>query len=476
MGDIRAGTPAARWVLIATILGSGIAFLDGSVVNVVLPRVATSLSAGFTTMQWVLDAYLLTLGAFVLVGGALGDLLGRRAVFVTGLVGFGLASAACGAAPNGGWLVAARAVQGVAAALLVPGSLALITALFAAADRDRAIGTWSGLAGLATALGPFAGGWLVSVASWRWVFLLNLPLVAAATWVTLRHVPESREAAAYAVDARPCRDTRDLDLPGATLVAVALGLLVLPLIERTLPAGVRVAAVGGAVVAGAAFLFVELHTRRPMVPLQVVRSRVFAVANVITFAVYGALGGGLFLLAVQLQTGLGYSPLEAGATLLPLTVLLLLFSSRVGALVPKIGARPLLTVGPVLAGAGLALLAAAVPGASYWTAVLPGVLVFSIGMCLVVAPITSTALGALDRAHAGLASGVNNAVARVAGLVAVAVLPAVASAQGGTQIPADGYRTAMFVAAGLTAAGGLVAFVALPRHTAQLAAPDTVAA
>jgi EmrB/QacA subfamily drug resistance transporter len=456
-------------VLLATVLGSGVAFLDGTVVNVALPHMAVSLDAGFATMQWVLDAYLLTLGAFVLVGGALGDVLGRRKVFLFGLGGFALASAACGAAPNGSVLVAARAVQGVAAALLVPGSLALIAAAFAAEDRDRAIGAWSGLAGLASAIGPFLGGWLVDAVSWRWVFYLNLPLIAVAMAVTLLAVPESRD------EGETRRGWSDLDIPGAVLTAAALGLLVVPLIETQLSVAVRVTLFVASAVAAAGFLRVEATRTHPMVPLGLVRGRVFAVANAVTFVVYGALGGAMFLLAVQLQTGLGYSALEAGASLVPLTVMLLVFSSRVGALVPRVGSRPLLTAGPILAGGGLALLARATPGASYGTGVLPGVLVFAAGMCLVVAPITSTALGALEPRHAGLASGVNNAVARVASLIAVAVLPAVAGVSAGARLPQHGFQVAMLVAAGLAMAGGVLAGAALPHHV-RPAAPDTVPA
>ncbi|HET7530276.1 MAG TPA: MFS transporter [Mycobacteriales bacterium] len=470
MGEVAYGTRAGRAVLLATVLGSGVAFLDGTVVNVALPHMARSLSAGFRTMQWVLDAYLLTLGAFVLVGGAVGDLLGRRRVFLAGLAGFAVASAVCGAAPNGPILVVARGVQGLAAALLVPGSLALIVASFGAADRDRAIGTWSGLAGLASAIGPFVGGWLVDAISWRWVFYLNLPLIAVAIAVTVRGVPESRDDS----DGDPQRGWRSLDLPGALLAAATLGLLVVPLIETSMALGARVGLFAASAVAAVAFVRVESRRRHPMVPLPLVRGRVFVIANAVTFVVYGALGGAMFLVAVQLQTGLGYSALEAGASLVPLTVMLLLFSSRVGGLVPRVGARPLLAAGPVIAGAGLLLLARATPGASYPSAVLPGVLVFAAGMCLVVAPITSTALGALDPVHAGLASGVNNAVARVASLIAVAVLPAVAGASAGARLPQDGYRLAMVVAAASAAAGGVLALAGLPRRVG-VRAPDTVA-
>src|SRR3954452_8684617 len=476
MGTVSYDSRAGRGVLLATVLGSGVAFLDGTVVNVALPHMATSLDTGFTTMQWVLDAYLLTLGAFVLVGGALGDVLGRRRVFLVGLGGVAVASAACGAAPRGAGLVAARALQGgagalqgVAAALLVPGSLALIASSFTADDRDRAIGAWSGLAGLASAIGPFLGGWLVDAVSWRWVFYLNLPLIAVAMTVTVLVVPESHD------ESEERRGWADLDVPGAVLTAVGLGLLVVPLIETQLPVGVRAALFLASALAAAGFLRVEATRAHPMVPLGLVRGRVFVVANAVTFVVYGALGGAMFLLAVQLQTGLGYSALEAGASLVPLTVMLLLFSSRVGALVPRIGSPPLLTAGPIGAGAGLALLAMAPPAASYGTGVLPGVLLFAAGMCLVVAPITSTAIGALEPRHAGLASGVNNAVARVASLIAVAVLPAVAGVNAGARLPQHGYQVAMLVAAMLAAAGGLLAAAALPHHV-RADAPGTVPA
>jgi EmrB/QacA subfamily drug resistance transporter len=469
VSQVRYASRAGRAVLLATILGSGVAFLDGTVVNVALPRIARSLGAGFSTMQWVLDAYLLSLGALVLVGGAIGDVLGRRRVFVVGLLGFGITSAVCGAAPNADILIIGRAVQGVAAALLVPGSLAIITSSIAAEDRDRAIGRWSGLAGLAAAFGPFVGGWLIDVASWRWVFFLNLPLVVVAVAVTLRHVPEYRDP-----DVRQQGLAR-LDLPGAALIAAALGLLVLPLIESRAGTGVRVALFAGSALAFAGFLLTEQRSAVPMLPLGLFRGRAFTVAQVVTFVVYGALGGAFFLLAVELQTGRGFSPLKAGAATAPTTLMLLVFSARVGGLLPRIGARPLLTAGPLLASAGLLLLTRAVPGESYLSGVLPGLLVFSAGMCLVVTPITATALGAVEPAHAGLASGVNNAVSRIAGLIAVAVLPVIAGAGVSTRLPVHGYRLAMVVTASLAAAGGLIALVGLPvRGRAGSPAADTV--
>ncbi|HWB65835.1 MAG TPA: MFS transporter [Mycobacteriales bacterium] len=469
MGDVTYRSTAGRGLLVATVLGSGVAFLDSTVVNVALPRMAASLHSGFATMQWVLDAYLLTLGSLVLIGGALGDVIGRRRVFLIGLVGFGATSALCGASPDGRVLIVSRAVQGIAAALLVPGSLSLITASYTAEDRDRAIGAWSGLAGLASALGPFLGGWLVGAASWRWVFFINLPLIAVAIAVTLRCVPESR-------DEEPGLSTLSrLDLPGAVLASGGLALLTFPLIENDAAMAVRGSLFAAAAIAGVLFVVAEHRRAHPMLPLELFGSRTFTIANAVTFVVYGALGGALFLVAVQLQTGLGYSPLEAGAATVPITVLLLLFSARVGALLPRVGARTFLTAGPILAGGGLVLLARAVPGSSYAGGVLPGVLVFAAGMCLVVAPITATALGAVEPARAGLASGVNNAVARVAGLVAVAVLPVVAGAPSGTHLSTHGYRLAMIVAGVMAAAGGVLALAGLPVRshvTAGAREPD----
>lgn len=456
---LRYGSPAGRWVLLATVLGSGVAFLDGTIVNVALPRIGADLRAGFSSLQWVLDGYLLTLGSLVLVGGALGDLYGRRRIFLLGLVGFGLASAGCGLAPSTAVLVIARIVQGIAAALLVPGSLAILSSSYAEADRPRAIGAWSGLAGIAGALGPFVGGYLIDAASWRWAFLVNLPLIAVALAVAGRHVPESHDPA---YDGIPALER--LDLPGALTAAVGLGLLVYPLIEVHRLSGPSIAALlAGGLLFLAAFVFVEGRRAHPMLPLSLFRSRAFSVANLITFAVYGALGGALFLVAIQLQTELHYSALEAGAAMIPITLLLLAFSARVGRLMGRTGARPLLTAGPILAAAGLALMVRIAPGATYATGVLPGVLVFGLGLILVVAPITSTALGAVEPTRAGVASGVNNAVARVAGLLAVALLPLAAGLAGARHESfSAGVHRALLIAAAMCAAGGLLALVGLP--------------
>jgi EmrB/QacA subfamily drug resistance transporter len=446
-----------RTVLAATITASGIAFLDGTVVNVALPAIGRDLGGGFATLQWVVDAYLLTLGSLVLVGGSLGDLMGRRKVFDLGIGGFAVASALCALAPNAPALVAARAVQGVAAALLVPGSLSLLSSLFAGQDRGRAIGAWSGLSGIFTALGPFVGGWLVAAASWGWrlVFLINLPLAALALVLSRLAVP----------DLPGMRAGRRLDLLGAGMVTVGLGLTVYPLIEWTrLGAGpsVVLVVVGLAVLAG--FVRVEARVEMPMMPPSLFRIRTFSVGNIVTFVIYAALGGAMFLVVVVLQESLGYSALQAGAALLPLTIALLLLSSRVGGLVPVVGPRLLLGLGGLVTGIGLLLLVLVAPERSYVLGVLPGVLVFALGMCLVVAPVTTTVLGDVDQERSGVASGVNNAVARVASLVAVALLPLVSGIATAATDEAllTGFRTAMVISGVMCLLGGLVAWVALP--------------
>lgn len=454
-------------MLLAAVLGSGIAFLDSTVVNVALPAIDADLGAGLSGLQWVVDGYLLTLSAFLLLGGSLGDLYGRRRVFVVGLVGFALASVACGAAPTTATLILARALQGLAAALLVPGSLAMISASFAEEDRSEAIGAWAGLTGVASAVGPLLGGWLVGAASWRLVFLINPPIAAVAAVVALRRVPETRD------------DTsgRRVDLPGAVIAAVALGGITYALIEGPVRAWtdplVVATAVAGAL-ALVAFVVVEARSADPMLPLGVFRSRQFTGANLTTFAVYAALGGALFLVVLQLQTVLGYSPLAAGAALLPITVLLLLLSPAAGRVADRIGPRRPMTLGPLVAAAGLALLASVARGSGYLTGVLPGVVVFGLGLAATVTPLTSAALAAVDRRSAGIASGVNNAVARVAGLLAVALLPVVSglAAQGlDPDTFTAGYRRALLLAAGLCALGGVVSWALIRDAPARTAPP-----
>ncbi|MEQ7123521.1 MFS transporter [Actinopolymorpha sp. B11F2] len=445
-----------RWVIVGTVLGSGIAFLDSTVVTIALPAISRDLGGGLVVQQWVVDGYLLTLSALLLLGGVLGDRYGRRKVFTLGLVAFTIASLACGLAPTGPVLVAARLVQGVGGALLVPGSLSLIDASIRGEDRGAAVGLWAGLTGVSSAIGPFLGGWLVDAASWRWVFLLSLPFTAAALWVTLRHVPESRDPAA----------PRRLDVLGAACITVGLGGVTYAFIEVPArgwePVGVVAAVLG--VVGLVAFPLVENRRRDPLLRLDIFRSSQFTGANLTTFAVYAALSGALFLLALQLQQSLGYTALAAGVATLPITVLMLLLSSRMGALAQRVGPRVPMTLGPIVAGAGLALMARIVPGSSYWTHALPAIVVFGLGLAITVAPLTSTVLASVSGERAGAASGVNNAVARTAGLLAVAVLPPVAGVSAGTDSPlGPGFGRAMLISAVLCGLGGLVAFATVRR-------------
>jgi len=455
---IAAGTARGRWVLAAAVLGSGVAFLDGTVVNVALPAIADDLHAGLASLQWTLTAYLLTLGALLVVGGSLGDVFGRRRVFVIGLAGFSVASAGCALAQTSGQLIVARAIQGVAAAALVPGSLALISASFRAEDRGRAIGAWSGLAGISTAIGPFLGGWLIDAVSWRFVFIINVPLAVAAIAIALRHVPESRDE----------DSDHHLDVPGGLALSLGLAGVVYALIQG--PAGTSTAVVLSAVVIGVggfiAFAVVETRSPHPMVPLAVFRSKQFSGANLVTVAVYGALGVATFLVVVHLQTNLGYSALEAGAALLPITVVMLLLSARMGALAQQIGPRLPMTVGPVLVGAGMLLLAPVDDGTHYVTGVFPGVVVLAFGLAVTVSPLTAAVLAAIDDHHAGVGSAINNAAARIASLLAIAVVPA---AVGLSDDFLAGYRRALVLSGVLAAAGGLIAFVTI--RTAAPVAP-----
>lgn len=456
-GGVRFGTPQGRWLLLATILGSGLAGIDATVVNVALPAIGESFDASFATLQWTVSAYALTLAAFILVGGVLGDRLGRRRVFVIGVVWFALASLACGLAPSAGVLIAARALQGVGAALLTPGSLAMLQASFAPEDRARAIGAWSGLGGVATAIGPFLGGWLVDFASWHWVFLINVPIAALVVWIAVKHVPESRDETA----------APGLDVAGATLGVIALAGVSYALIssgEQGWSTWVLVSAAVG-VLAGVAFWWVERTSDHPMLPLSVFSSRQFSAVNAMTLTVYAGLGVVMLLLVVQLQVVSGFGAIAAGVSLLPATVLMLLLSGRSGDLASRIGPRLQLTVGPVLVAAGMALMVRIGPDASYVVDVLVPVAVMGLGLSAMVAPLTATALASVDSGHSGLASGVNNAVARTGGLLAVAAIPAVAGLSG--QVESDpaafdaGFDRAVLIAAGLVLAGGLLGWLTI---------------
>lgn len=464
-GDrIQLSSREGRLLLLTVILASGMAFLDGTVVNVALPHIEEDLGGGFSTLQWVLDAYLLTLGSLVLVGGALGDLLGRTRVFRWGVVGFLLASVACGLAPNAATLVGARAFQGLAAALLVPGSLALLSANFTEQDRGRAIGAWSGLVGIVTALGPFVGGALVDAAAsgWRWVFLINAPL-AVVVVLLLRTAPKDPGSRSVG----PL--TGQVDLLGAALTIVGLALVVGPLIEIGHLGSVWASALcaTGLAVLG---IFVWWEHRRevlgspePMLPPSLWRFRSFTVANAVTFVIYGALGALMLLITIGLQFGLGWSALATGAATVPISLILVLGSSRVGAQLPRLGARLLIAPGCALMAVGSLILMGLGTGSSYWTLVLPGVVVFGSGLVLVVAPITTTALGDIPVSASGVGSGVNNAVARVASLIAIAVVPLIAGlatvdpTQGTAVLP--GFRIGMLTVAIGCAIASLIASV-----------------
>ncbi|MGN6610813.1 MAG: MFS transporter [Angustibacter sp.] len=465
---LRTSEPTGRWVLLATVLGSGMAMLDATVVTIALPAIGRDLGSGLSGLQWTLNGYTLTLAAFILVGGSVGDLWGRRRVFVLGTVSFAVTSALCAVAPSVGVLVAARVLQGVAGALLTPGSLAIISSSFHRDDRAAAIGAWSGLSGVTTAVGPFVGGWLIEHASWRWIFLINLPLALVVVLVSLRHVPESSDPDAV----------RQLDLPGAFTGVTWLAALTFGLIRwgaQGLDGAVLAALVVAAVALGG-FVVAERHGRQPMMPLSIFSSRRFTATNGVTFVVYGALSAVLFVLALQLQLVCGFTPLAAGAAFLPVTFLMLLGSAQVGRWSERWGPRPFMTVGPLVCAAAMLLLGRLVGvGSSYWRDVLPPVVLFGLGLTLTVAPLTTTVLAAAPARHAGLASGVNNAVARSAGLLAVAVLPLAAGLAERTYRDVRafdrGFDRAMVWCAVLLALGGLLSAALIgPRDHRDAAA------
>ena len=448
---VRWGTPVARGILTTAILGSAMAMLDGFVVNVALPRIGAELGASVANLQWIVDGYLLALAALILVAGALGDRFGRRRVFLVGVVWFGAASVLCGLAWSPTSLIVARVLQGVGGALLTPGSLAIIQATFAHDDRARAIGAWSGLSGIAAAAGPLVGGLLVQAWSWRLVFLINIPIAVVCVVLALRHVPETRGS-----------DTA-IDVRGSVIGALGLAGLTACLVEAPVR-GADWLVVGSGVLGAVAMTAFVVHLRRdrePLVPPSLFADRTFTISNALTLVVYGALGGVTLMMALQLQTSLGYPPTAAGVAGAPITVLMLLLSSRFGAWAARVGPRWFLVTGPLLVAAGMLLLTMAVPGASYLGGVLPGVVLFGLGLSVVVAPVTATVLAAAPDRYAGVASGVNNAVARTGSLLAVAVLPAAAGLSGAAYADpvalTAAWKTTLVICAVMAALGGLLA-------------------
>jgi EmrB/QacA subfamily drug resistance transporter len=465
---LRLSTPAGRWVVTATVLGSGMAALDATVVGIALPAIGRDFHASVVSVQWVVDAYTLTLAGLLLLGGTLGDSYGRRRMFVVGTVWFAVASLLCGLALNAPMLIAARALQGIGGALLTPGSLAILQASFAQKERSAAIGAWSGLGGVATAIGPFLGGWLIGAVSWRLIFFINLPLAVLVVVIAARHVPETKSPG----------PVPKLDVKGAICISGALAGITYGLIAASadgwgsVPVLVPLA-VGVAL--GGLFVLAEAREGQPMLPLGVFASRQFSAANAVTFVVYAALGGVLFLVPTVLEVTRGYSPIEAGTSLLPVTVIMLALSSRSGALAARIGPRLQMSAGPLVLAGSLLLFTRISHSGDYLTAVLPAVVVFGLGIAIIVAPLTATALAAAPADHAGVASAVNNDVARVAGLIAVAVLPALAGITGESYLhPAGlghGFSVAAMMAAAFCAAGGVLAALTIRNPASEPTPP-----
>lgn len=444
-----------RLTLLTVILGSGTVMLDATVVNIALPTIGRQLDSSLGGLQWVSNGYVLALASLIMVGGSLGDRLGRRRVYVVGAMWFAVASLGCALAPTTAWLVLARIGQGVGGALLTPGSLAIIQSSFVEEDRPASIGTWAGVSGIATAIGPFVGGWVLDHLGWPWIFLLNLPLCALVVVLALVAVPESRDE----------QSAGSFDLAGAALITVTLaGLTWLPISGSGSPAAVNVLAGLAVVAGGGAFVVVERRADYPLVPFSLFSSRIFSAANLMTFLVYGALGAMMFFVVLQLQTSAGFTPLASGVATLPITVILLLLSARMAVLAQRTGPRLPMASGPVVCAAGVLVLSRIGPGTG-WGLVLSGMVVFGLGLALLVSPLTAAVLAAAPVRLAGAASGINTAVARTGTLLAVAALPTLVGLSGDDYLDpvllTAGYRQATYVMAGLLVAGGAVSWCGL---------------
>lgn len=457
-------TSRGKLVLATTVLGSSMAFIDSTVVSVAQPTIGREFHADIAGLQWVSIGYLLTLSGLLLLGGALGDRLGRRRIYVIGVSWFALASLLCAVSPNITFLILFRVIQGIGGALLTPGSLAILEASFRKEDRSAAIGAWSGLGGVATAFAPFLGGWLISAVSWRFIFLINLPIAIAVIVLSLRIVPETRDEA----------EKGRLDYAGSALATLALigvsyGLVEGPAMGFGTPA-VLVAILGG-VLAGVLFIVQELRSPEPIVPLSLFRSRQFSATNAVTLIVYAVLGGVIFLLPIELQQVAHYSPIGAGASLLPVTFMLLLLSAPSGRLATRIGPRLQMSLGPIVVAAGVLLLGRVDSGGNYFTEVLPAALMFGLGLAITVAPLTSTAMSSAPPRRAGIASAINNTVARTGSLLFVAILPPLAGITGASYLHPPqfqtGFHAATIIAAIVCAAGGVLAALTISDPRAE---------